>query len=49
MARIIIVCCVCKSVYGEKDSEGSIGGASHGYCDCCFAEEMKALTMRKAW
>jgi hypothetical protein len=37
MATIIIVCCYCGKVIGEKDGKGQ-EGISHGICEACTKE-----------
>jgi hypothetical protein len=44
--KIIVICCSCNKVYGEKDGKGKMG-ISHGLCSECFEIQMAELNGEK--
>lgn len=46
MTKLVVVCCVCHVVIGEKDGEG-VEGISHSYCDTHAAELLAGLNLEE--
>lgn len=43
---MIIICCVCKRVVGEKEPLED-KQETHGYCEPCFESEKKKIAFKK--